>query len=116
MRSSLVRRNATILLACLPVIARASAVRIASFNIQGDTGISNSTLLPNIATVIEGIGQQQYTGDGILKLPDVIALQETTSNSTTVTPLVASLNSYYNHPGLFNSSSYQATQYGGNTV
>ena len=110
------RRYSVLVAASLPALAHASNVRVVTYNLQADTGISNSVLLPNVTTVLEGVGQQQYVGDGILKLPDIIALQETTSNSTTVAPIVSSLNSYYSHPGLYSYSSYQATQYGGNTV
>ncbi len=105
-------RYRILFLAVSPAVAGAANLRIVSFNTQADVGISNSVLLPNLATEIEGIGQQQYAGDGILKLPDIIALQETTSNTTTVDPIVSSLNTYYSNPNLYARSSYQATQNG----
>jgi hypothetical protein len=100
--------------ASLPAVTFAVNVRLVTYNTQGDTGISNNSLLPNLATVIEGIGQQQYVGDNILRLADIVALQETTSNSTTVSPLVTDLNSFYGS-SVYSFSSYQATQSGGNT-
>jgi endonuclease/exonuclease/phosphatase family metal-dependent hydrolase len=109
------RRFPVLIAACFPALAHAANVRVVTYNLQADTGISNSVLLPNVTTVLEGVGQQQYTGDGILELPDIIALQETTSNSTTVAPIVSALNSYYSHPGLYNYSSYQATTSDGTT-
>ncbi len=89
-------------------------IRIVTYNTQGDVGINNASLLPNLATVLEGVGQEKYVGDNILQLPDIIALQETTSNATTVTPLATDLNNFYGS-SIFGSSTYQATQSGGNT-
>lgn len=56
---------------------------------------SPTEVLPYLATVLEGVGQEKYVGDDILQLPDIIALQETTSNSVTVSPLATDLNDYY---------------------
>jgi hypothetical protein len=90
----------------------AQSIRIVTYNTQDDvsppTGPTPAGGIPNLATVIEGIGQQKYVGDGMLQLPDILALQETTSNSTTVIPLVNDLNSYYGS-SIFNYSTYQAT-------
>ena len=41
-------------------------------------------------------------------MPDIIALQETTSNSTSVVPLASDLNTYYGS-NIFATSTYQAT-------
>jgi autotransporter-associated beta strand protein len=89
-------------------------IRIVTYNTQGDVGINNASLLPNLATVLEGVGQEKYVGDNILQLPDIIALQETTSNAITVTPLATDLNNFYGS-SIFGSSTFQATQSGGNT-
>ena len=74
------------------VLAQTSqTIRIVSFNTQDD--VSSPTpagALPSLETVLEGIGQRKYVGDNVLQLPDIIALQETTSNSTTVSPIVCS--------------------------
>jgi autotransporter-associated beta strand protein len=93
----------------------AQSIRIVTYNTQGDVSSPTPTgVLPNLATVIEGIGQEKYVGDSVLQLPDIVALQETTSNSTTVAPLVNDLNSYYGS-SIFNYSSYQATTSDGTT-
>jgi endonuclease/exonuclease/phosphatase family metal-dependent hydrolase len=95
--------------------AAPQTIRVVTYNIQADVGIDNTTLLGNVATAIEGIGQQKYAGDGVLQRPDIIALQETTSNSTTVAPLVSNLNSNYGSSA-YAYSAYQATQNGSPTV
>ncbi len=46
---------------------------------------------------------------------DILALQETTSNNTTIAPIVTNLNSYYNGAAVYAQSPYQATQSGGNS-
>jgi autotransporter-associated beta strand protein len=90
-------------------------IRIVTYNTQGDVSSPTPTgVLPYLTTTLEGVGQEQYVGDNILQLPDIIALEETTSNSTTVVPVVNNLNSYYGS-NIFASSTYQATQSGGNT-
>ncbi len=84
-------------------------IRIVTYNTQGDESSPSPTqVLPQLATTIEGIGQEKYVGDNILQLPDIIALQETTSNSTTVSPLATDLNNYYGS-SIYSYSSYQAT-------
>jgi endonuclease/exonuclease/phosphatase family metal-dependent hydrolase len=93
----------------LTALAQVQDIRIVTYNTQDD--VSSPTpagALPYLATVIEGIGQQKYVGDSVLQLPDIIALQETTSNSVTVQPLVNDLNSYYGTT-VFNYSTVQAS-------
>jgi Endonuclease/Exonuclease/phosphatase family len=91
------------------------SVRIVTYNTQGDVSPPTPTgVLPYLATVIEGIGQQKYAGDGVLQLPDILALQETTSNATSVAPLTTDLNNYYGS-SIFNYSTYQATTSDGTT-
>jgi autotransporter-associated beta strand protein len=93
----------------------AQDIRLVTFNTQGDESSPSPTgVLPYLATVLEGVGEQQYAGDGILQLPDIIALQETTSNSVTVSPLTTELNNYYGSD-VFGYSTYQATTSDGNT-
>jgi hypothetical protein len=62
--------------------------------------------------VLEGIGEEIVGNDPAQPL-DILALQETTSNSTTVAPIVNALNSYYNSPGIYAISPFQATSSGG---
>ncbi len=110
--------TAALAVALWPLYAQSQTlqdIRLVTFNTQGDVGISNTSLLPNLATVLEGVGQEKYVGDNLLQLPDIIALQETTSNSTTVAPLVTDLNNFYGS-NIFGSSTYQATQHGSPTV
>jgi autotransporter-associated beta strand protein len=92
----------------------AQDIRIVTYNTQGDVSSpSPSGVLPYLATVLEGIGQEKYVGDGILQLPDIIALQETTSNSTTCAPLATDLNDYYGSD-IYTYSTVQGTQSGEN--
>ena len=60
---------------------------------------------------MEGIGEEIVGSDPARPL-DVLALQETTSNPITVAPIVNALNSFYNTPGMYAMSSYQASQVG----
>ena len=62
--------------------------------------------------VLEGIGEEILGSDPAQPL-DVLALQETTSNPVTVAPIVNALNSFYNTPGMYAMSSYQATESSG---
>ena len=62
--------------------------------------------------VLEGIGEEILGSDPAQPL-DVLALQETTSNPITVTPIVNGLNLFYNAPGMYAMSPYQATESGG---
>src|SRR6202034_88139 len=90
-------------------------IRIVTYNTQDDVNPPTpANALPNIETVIEGVGQEKYTGDGILQLPDILALQEATSNSTTIVPIANALNTYYGS-NIFATSTYQATTSDGNT-
>jgi endonuclease/exonuclease/phosphatase family metal-dependent hydrolase len=109
-------RYRMLLLAVFPSVAHAVDVRIVTYNTQDDVSPPTPAgAIPYLATTLEGIGQQKYAGDGILQLPDIIALQETTSNSTTVAPLVSDLNTYYGKSSLYAYSSYQATTSDGTT-
>jgi hypothetical protein len=71
--------------------------------------------------VLEGIGEEVVNGDPAQPI-DILALEETTSNPTTVQPIVNALNSFYSvynylysAPAGYAMSPYQATQDGGNT-
>jgi exonuclease III len=116
------------LLCPLAAMAQTQTIRIVTYNTQGDVNPPTPAgVLPYLATVIEGIGQEQYglgspngeVGDNIVQLPDIIALQETTSNSVTTVPLTNDINSYEQGLGLganiYASSTYQATTSDGNT-
>ncbi len=65
--------------------------------------------------VLEGIGEEILDSDPAQPL-DVLALQETTGNTITVAPIVNGLNSFYNAPGMYAMSPYQATEEGGDVT
>jgi endonuclease/exonuclease/phosphatase family metal-dependent hydrolase len=105
---------AVLLLSILPTVASAQSIetlRIASYNMEADIN-GATTPLPGFYQVLEGIGEEDVGGN--VQPIDVLALQETTSNNTTVTPIVSALNTYYG-AGTYAMSTYQATQNGGNS-
>ena len=62
--------------------------------------------------MLEGIGEEEVQGN--VQPVDIVALQETTSNTTTVAPVVTNLNTYYNGAAVYAQSPYQGTQNGSN--
>ena len=65
--------------------------------------------------MLEGIGEEIVAGDPAQPI-DILALNETTSNTTTVQPIVNGLNAfyaYYANPAGYAMSTYQATESGG---
>ncbi len=107
-----------------PLSAQTRTLRIVTYNIEADVGVT--TPLPGLIAppdnpsnvlaggVLEGIGEEIVGNDPAQPL-DILALQETTSNPITVVPIVTGLNSFYGVIGMYASSSYQATQFGGST-
>ena len=103
--------------------AQTRTLRIVTYNIEADTS-GNTAPLPGLIApsggsvtsggVLEGIGEEIVGSDPAQPL-DILALEETTSNTATVTPIVNGLNSYYNAPGMYTNSPYQATQNGSPT-
>ena len=102
-------------------VAQNVTLRIVTYNIQADTG-GYTTARPGLVIpsgggtaqqggVLEGIGEE-ILGNGPAQPIDILALQETTSNTTTVAPIVTALNTYYNAPGMYAYSPYQATESG----
>jgi len=65
--------------------------------------------------VLEGIGEEILGSDPARPL-DLLALEETTGNPITVAPIVNGLNSFYNAPGRYAMSPYQATESGGDVA
>jgi hypothetical protein len=59
--------------------------------------------------VLEGIGEE-IVGNDPAQPVDILALQETTTNSITVAPIVSGLNAFYGIAGMYTNSSYQATE------
>jgi endonuclease/exonuclease/phosphatase family metal-dependent hydrolase len=89
-----------------------STLRIASYNMEADIN-GDTTPLPGFYQVLEGIGEETVQGN--VRPIDILGLEETTSNATTVAPIVSALNTYYNGADVYAQSPYQATQDGGNT-
>ena len=120
------------------VSAQTRTLRIATYNIEADIGVTNKQpTFTNIVTsseegpplpglvapptdptnvqaggVLEGIGEENVGNDPAQAI-DILALQETTSNPLTIAPIVNGLNSFYNSPGMFTNSTYQAAESGG---
>jgi hypothetical protein len=88
-----------------------STLRIVAYNIEDDIN-GNTTPLPGLYQVLEGIGEENVQGN--VRPIDILGLEETTSNAD-VEPIVTNLNSYYNGAAVYAESSYQATQDGGST-
>ena len=126
----------TIFLCLLTVFAFANMhaqtriLRIAAYNTAADftnsytpTWSSIGPPLPGLITpagnltavtnggVLEGIGEELVNGHA--QPVDIVALEETVSNSTTVVPIVNGLNSFYGASGMYSNSSYQATESNG---
>lgn len=126
------------MIAVADVRAQTRILRIASYNIEADIGVSNSqptftnivsagaagAPLPGLVApatngtavqlggVLEGIGEEVLNGNA--QPLDILALQETTSNPLTVTPIVNALNTFYGIVGMYSNSTYQATESGNN--
>jgi len=107
--------------------AQTRTIRVVTYNIEADIG-GVTTPRPGLITpssggsvtnggVLEGIGEENVNGS-LAQPIDILALQETTSNSTTVQPIVDGLNTFYSVRGIparYAMSSYQATSSGGVT-
>ncbi|HEY2760069.1 MAG TPA: endonuclease/exonuclease/phosphatase family protein, partial [Pirellulales bacterium] len=85
-----------------PALAQSTAtLRIATYNIEADIEdtsrgdiTTRTTPRSGLYQVLEAIGTEK-SSTGNFQPFDILALQETTSNSTTVAPIVNALNSYY---------------------
>ena len=88
-----------------------SVLRVVAYNIEDDIN-GNTTPLPGLYQVLEGIGEEKVQGN--VRPIDILGLEETTSNAD-VQPIVTALNSYYGSADVYAESSYQATQDGGAT-
>ena len=91
-------------------VKAAQTVRVVCYNIEDDIN-GYTTPRDGLYTVLEAIGEQPYAGTAAQPL-DLLALEETTSNTATVQPIVDALNAYYG-AGTYALVSYQATEYGG---
>src|SRR5579859_1997000 len=106
--------------------AQTRTIRVVSYNIEDDINGATTPLPGLIAPssggsvtnggVLEGIGEEVLGSDPAQPV-DIVTLQETTSNPTTVQPIVDGLNTFYSSRGMsarYAMSSYQATQNGSN--
>jgi hypothetical protein len=98
---------------CLSRYAAAGTLRIVEWNIEDDID-GNTTPLPGFNTVLQGIGNETIGSDPAQPL-DILALEETTSNTTTVQPILNDLNGDYAGAN-YKMSTYQATQDGTDTA
>jgi hypothetical protein len=101
-------------------------LRIVTYNVEADingvTAPRPGLIAPPSDTnnvqaggVLEGIGEETVGKDPAQPL-DILLLQETTSNPVTVSPIVNGLNAFYQSPGMYTFSHYQATESGGYTA
>ncbi len=108
--------------------AQTRTIRVVTYNIEDDIDGATTPLPGLIAPssggsvtnggVLEGIGEEVYGGDTNRPI-DILTLQETTSNTTTVQPIVDGLNAFYSSRGMsagYAMSPYQATEEGGDTA
>ena len=86
-------------------------LRVVSYNMEADI---NGVTTPRSGFYqdLEGIGEEVVQGN--VRPIDILGLQETTSNATTVAPIVTALNSFYNGLAVYAQSPYQGTQNGSN--
>jgi hypothetical protein len=105
--------------------AQTRTLRIAAYNIEDDIDGATTPLAGLIAPynnspdvgeggTVEGMGEETVAGDSAQPL-DILALEETTSNPTTVSPICNGMNIFYNMPGMYTNSNYQGTESGGDT-
>jgi PKD repeat protein len=114
----------------VPIPIPTRTIRIVTYNIDADqdqAGAQYALPQPGLITpfnstipyttsnlisggVLEGIGEEIVNGDPAQPI-DILALQETTSNTSTVQPIVDGLNAfyaYYSNPAGYAMSPYQA--------
>jgi hypothetical protein len=128
-----------IILALIPLNhlhAQTRTLRIAAYNIEADITLTNvEATFTNIVTtntlgpplpgliapvtnaadvqlggVVEGIGEEVVNGNA--QPVDLLALEETTSNTNTVAPIVNGLNTFYGVAGMYSNSPYQGVEQG----
>jgi len=89
-------------------LVRGETLEVVNYNIEADIN-GDTTPLPGLDSVLEAIGTQ--TVDNIAQPIDILALEETTSNSVTVAPIVTDLNSFYG-AGTYAMADFQGGQNG----
>jgi hypothetical protein len=107
----------------LPAFTQTRTLRVVAYNIEADVNTwpgplpgliapPNNTNNVQAGGVLEGIGEETVGPDPGQPI-DVLALEETTSNPSTVAPIVNGLNIFYGVAGMYSNSSYQAKTSGG---
>ena len=116
-------------------VARTNTVRIVTYNIEADTpGIEtpswttprpgliqpadtsgNATGTTSDGGVLAGIGELPVGTSNNYQALDIVVLQETTSNTVTIDPIVSAMNTYYGTPGMYARSPVQGTNSGGSS-
>ena len=86
----------------------AQTIRVVAYNIEADVD-GNTTPNSGLYTVLEAIGESYI--NGAAHPLDILALEETTSNTVTVAPIVTALNTYYG-AGTYAMSAVQGTESG----
>lgn len=92
------------------VLGATGQLRVATYNIEADIG-GYTTPRPGLYTAIEAMGAAS-TSVSAARPVDILSLQETTSNATTVTPIVTALNTYYAGSAVYASPTLQGTETG----
>lgn len=97
--------------------AFAGTLRIVDWNIEDDIN-GATTPLPGFNTVLQGLGQEIYSNgtQTIQQAPDIIGLEETTSNAVTVAPIITDLDGDYAGSSWQTSGTFQASESGGDTA
>jgi predicted NAD-dependent protein-ADP-ribosyltransferase YbiA (DUF1768 family)/endonuclease/exonuclease/phosphatase family metal-dependent hydrolase len=91
--------------------AQTETLRVATYNIEADIdGVTAPR--SGMYQVVEGIGEQSINGNA--QPLDILALEETTSNSITVAPIVSNLNTFYSGSAVYAQSTVQGGQSGTN--
>src|SRR5439155_22594958 len=85
-------------------------IRVATYNIAADVN-GVTTANPGFDTVVEGIGSESV--NGFARPLDILGLEEVTSNSATVAPIVTTLNNFYG-PGTYAMGTFNGAVNGGN--
>lgn len=95
------------------VEAATGILRIGTYNLEADVdGVTGPRA--GLATVLEDIGAYSVEGDA--QPLDILGLEETTSESKTVNPIVASLNSFYGGQAIYASTGVQGLSSGNNVT
>jgi endonuclease/exonuclease/phosphatase family metal-dependent hydrolase len=94
---------------CFGVCAHAGVLRVVDWNIEADIN-GHTTARAGFNTVLQGIGNEIIANNA--QPLDIMSLEETTSNATTVQPILTMLNGDYAGAN-YKTSTLQASESGG---